>query len=208
MAVICGFRINRAQQLELPYDVGWFETENFLRCGCYFPVVHDARAECVDADGDGVGIADGVGELDFAALGQAGGDDVFRDITAHVRGAAIDLARILAAERAAAVAAHAAVGIDDNLAAGQATVALRSTDDEAAGRVDENLRVAGQHFLRQNFLDDLPGDEVSDRLVGRIGSVLGGNDHVGDLHRLAVDVLHRNLALGVGAEPLSIAGFA
>ena len=73
----------------------------------------------VDVDADRLGDADGVGELDLAALGQAGGDDVLGDVAGHVGGRAVDLGGVLAAEGAAAVAAPAAVGVDDDLAAGQ-----------------------------------------------------------------------------------------
>ena len=45
-------------------------------------------------------------------------------------------------------------------------------------------------------------------LVLDVGGVLGGDDHVGDPHRLAVFVLHRDLALGVRTEPLHFAGLA
>ena len=55
-------------------------------------------------------------------------DDVLRDPARGVARRAIDLRRILAAERAAAVTAHAAVRVDDDLAAGEPRVALRSAD--------------------------------------------------------------------------------
>src|SRR5207302_9761761 len=90
----------------------------------------------VDPDIEGVGIADGVGELDFALLGQAGGDDVLGDVAGHVGGRAIDLGRVFAGEGAAAVPAAAAVGVHDDLASGEAAVAVRPADQEAAGRID------------------------------------------------------------------------
>jgi hypothetical protein len=83
-----------------------------------------------------LGHADGVGELDLAAIGEAGGDDVLGDVAGHVGGGAVDLGRVLAREGAAAVAAHAAVGVDDDLAAGEARVAVGAAEDELAGRVD------------------------------------------------------------------------
>ena len=49
--------------------------------------------------------------------------------------------------------AHAAVAIDDDLAAGQAGVALRSADDETAGRVNQKFGRACQHLVGQNFAD-------------------------------------------------------
>jgi hypothetical protein len=98
-------------------------------------------------------VTDGVGELHFALRGEAGGDDVLRDPAAHVGGAAVHLRRIFAGERATAVTAHAAVGIHDDLATGQAAVALRTADDELAGRVDEILGLLGeQAFFGRTFL--------------------------------------------------------
>ena len=38
--------------------------------------------------------------------------------------------------------------------------------------------------------------------------MLGGDDDVGDAHRLVILVLHGNPALRVGAQPLDAAGFA
>ena len=98
------------------------------------------------------------------ALGEAGGDDVLRDVARHVAGRAVDLRRVLARERAAAVAAVAAVGVDDDLAAREAGVALRPADDEAAGRVDEELGVLVEQRRRDHRLDDLLEDVLADRL--------------------------------------------
>ena len=79
--------------------------------------------------------ADRVGDLDLAAVGEPGGDDVLRHVARRVGGRAVDLRRVLARERAAAVAGGAAVGVDDDLAAGEAGVAHRPADHELAGRV-------------------------------------------------------------------------
>ena len=95
-----------------------------------------AGAEGVDVERHRLGDADGVGELHLDALGEAGGDQVLGHVPRHVAGRAIDLGRILAREGAAAVTAEAAVGVDDDLAAGEAAVALRAADDEASGRID------------------------------------------------------------------------
>ena len=48
--------------------------------------------------------ADRVGKLHLGAGGQPRGNDVLGDVAGHVAGAAIDLGRVLAAERPAAVA--------------------------------------------------------------------------------------------------------
>src|SRR5438105_5170237 len=99
-------------------------------------------------------MADGVGELDFATGGQSGGNDVLGNVAAHVGGAAVDFGRVFPAERATAVASHAAVAVDDDFAASQTGIALRSTDDETAGGVDEVNGLLIEHLSGQNFLDD------------------------------------------------------
>src|SRR5690606_17147902 len=98
-------------------------------------------AKGVDRDRGRLGHADGVGDLDFATLGEAGSDDVLGHVTTGVGGRTVNLGRVLAGEGAAAVAGHAAVGVDDDLAAGQAAVAHRAADHELAGRVDVELGV-------------------------------------------------------------------
>ena len=111
---------------------------------CFF--IDCAGAESVDVNADRFGMANGIGELHFALSRQAGRDDILRDPASHVSGAAIDFARVFSGERAAAVPAHAAIGIDDDFAAGQAGVALRAADHETAGRIDEKLRFLDQAF--------------------------------------------------------------
>src|SRR5262249_5791108 len=154
------------------------------------------------------------------------GDDILGDIAGHVGGRAVDLGRVLAAEGAAAVAAAAAVGIDNDLAAGQAAVALRTAGQEAAGRVD----VAPNRIFRDlgscgTWLDDfdfafdqvgpLGAQSWQDQLVeddfaGIVGEifliaflddraivVLGGEDDGVNAMRRAVSVIFdRDLALG------------
>ena len=105
--------------------------------------------------------ADRVGDLDFAAVREAGRDDVLRDVARGIRGGPVDLRWILAGERAAAMTRHAAVRVDDDLAPGQAAVADRAADDEIAGRVDVKLRLRRDPVLRQHLLDH----ELHDRFA-------------------------------------------
>ena len=113
----------------------WRSTSGWISASAILPVPNDST------EADRAGDADAVGDLDLEAVGEAGGDDVLGHPARGVRGGAVDLRRILAAERAAAVAGHAAVGVDDDLAPGQPGVAHRSAGDEPAGRVDVHDRV-------------------------------------------------------------------
>jgi hypothetical protein len=78
---------------------------------------------------------------------------------------------------------------------------LRTADDEAAGRVDQELGLVGHHPRRQALLDDVLDAELLDLFVRDVGRVLRRDHDVGDADRLAVLVHDRHLRLRVGPQP-------
>lgn len=62
-----------------------------------------AGAVQVDIDRQRLGDADRVGDLDRAAVGKTGGDDVLGKIAGGIGGRTVDLRRVLAGECAAAM---------------------------------------------------------------------------------------------------------
>ena len=98
--------------------------------------------------------------------------------------------------------AHAAVGVDDDLAAGKTAVAHRSADDEAAGRVDVNLGALSEldPLVSEHGLDDLLGHVAAQRGVVDVLGMLRGHDDLLHIHGSAVDVAHRNLRLAIGTQ--------
>src|SRR6266571_1344036 len=136
VAVVGGFGIDRTEQVQLLDDLGGFEVEHRADRLLDGFVADPAGAERVYANRHRVRVTDGVGELNLRAGGEAGSDDVLRHVAAHVGGAAIHLAGVFARKGPAPVPAHAAVRIDDDFAAGQTRVTLRSADHETAGRID------------------------------------------------------------------------
>ena len=122
-------------------------------------------------------------------------------MTRGVGGRTVDLGRILAGERATTVRRCAAIGVNDDLATGQAAVAVRTADDEAARGVDQVADVVANQFLRQHRLDDLLDHRFGDLGVRHFRVVLGRHHHGVDRHRLAVDVLDGDLALRIRAQP-------
>src|SRR5262249_37559018 len=95
---------------------------------------------------------------------------------------------------------HAAVGVDDDLAPGEARIAHRPADDEAAGRVDVDLRLRRPELLRHRGMDDLRPDGLLERLPLH-GLVVLRRDHDRvDGDGPIVLVAHRDLALAVGPE--------
>ena len=121
---------------------------------------------------------------------------------------AVDLRRVLAGERAAAVVCGAAVGVDDDLPAGQAAVADRPADHEASGRVDQEPRIRAEHVGRDHGLDDLLYDGLLDVLVPDLLAVLGRQHDGVDRHRPTAFIADRDLGLGIGPKPLEGARLA
>jgi hypothetical protein len=166
-------------------------------------IVHRAGAVGIDIERQRLRHADGIGHLDRAALGQARRDDVLGDIARHIGGRAVHLGRVLARKRAAAMGRRAAIGIDDDLAPGQARVAIRAADLEAAGGVDVIDRLVreqlgrdhrGHGLLHPGFQLGILGAFVIARLV------LGGDDDGGAGGGAAILEAQGHLALGVGFE--------
>ena len=160
----------------------------------------DRGVVSVDHDGQRVGQADGVGHLDFAALGQARGHHVFGHVAQHVGGGAVHLGGVFAGEGAAAVIAPAAVGVDDDLAAGDAAVAQGAAHHKAAGGVDQELGVH-QQIGRDGLLDHFLDDGLFQVLILDVGVMLGRDDHGMDTLGHAVFIAHRHLGLAVGTQP-------
>ncbi len=103
--------------------------------------------------------------------------------------------------------AHTAVRINDNLAASQTAVALRSTDYESSGRVDEAFGVVRQHVLRQNLLNDLLDTELLDLGMINVRSVLRRNDDVYDARWLSINILDDTWLLASGRSHFTFPAF-
>ena len=95
----------------------------------------------------------------------------------------------------------AAVGVDDDLSAGQAGVALRSANDEAAGRVYIILSVLVKQLCGDAWLDDEVYHIVSYLLKLCLGSMLGREDNGVNSHRLAcIVILDGDLSFAVRTQ--------
>ena len=107
----------------------------------------------------------------------------------------------------------AAVGVHNDLATGQAAVALGASDHKTAGGVDQVFGIDqplfGQHGL-DDFFDDGFGEAGLHLVRGfaLIGAVLGGQHHGVDAVGHAVHIAQRDLALGIGAQKGQAAVFA
>ena len=102
-----------------------------------------------------------------------------------------------------------AVGIHDDLSAGEAAVAYGAADDETAGGIDIELGVGIQKIGRQSGTDDLFDHSLTEILDIDLSGMLGGDDHiVNALHAAVRGILYGNLALAIRAQPVEVAVLA
>ena len=105
---------------------------------------------------------------------------------------------------------RAAIGVNDDLAPGDASIAVRPADLKAAGGVDVIFGLAQQDRgddLRHHALDIGVEFGFTRALVIPCG-VLGGDDHGGAAHRQAAFVTQGHLRFGVGFQKRSCARMA
>ena len=175
-----------------------------LDCG----FIHLPCAMQIGIDRQGAGDADGIGQLDRAALSHAGCDHILGQIPGGIGGGAVDFCWVFAAERAATMRGGPAVGVDDDLAPGQAGVAVRAADHKGAGRVDPPFGRGRNPAFGQHFAD-VGLDDGADIGAGLAFQRMLGGQHDGcHLDRLATGITQRNLAFRIRAQGRFLPGFA
>src|SRR5215472_9128109 len=202
--------VDRAEQVEAGDDGARPQVED-LRDSVLDPLHRDPLgAEALDEEPHRLSLANRVRDLSLAPVGQPRRHHVLRHPAHRVGAAAVHLRRVLAGERAAAVPRHTAVGVDDDLASGEARVAHRAADLEPAGRVDQQP-VSGRVELepRDHRFDDVVLDVRREQsLEVDIRRVLRGDDHGVQPDRAVPGVLHRHLGLAVRPQVRDSAGAA
>ncbi len=94
------------------------------------------RPIAVCIDGQRFCDADGVGQLQGAAIRQTGSDDVLCQIACGISGRTVHFRGIFARECTTAMGGCAAIGIDDDFATGQTAIAIRTANNKLAGWVN------------------------------------------------------------------------
>ncbi len=195
-----GGAVDGASEIEAFDDAGGFGGEDLGDHDAEFFFGDGAGAEGIDHDRDGFSDADGVGELNFAAGGEASGNDVFGDVSGHVCGGAVDFAGVFSGESAATVTSHAAVSIDDDLAPCESAIAHGTADNKASCGVDVIEDLGGEQVGGDDFFDDFFDDAFADGFVADVRAVLGRDHDRGDFFGFAVFVADGDLGLSVGSE--------
>ena len=152
--------------------------------------------------------ANGVSQLNFTFVRQAGSYDVFSNIPCCISTGTVNFCRILTGECAAAMASHAAIGINDNLPSRQAGVALRAAHHKTSGGVDIILGLVIQELSGHNRCNDMLAQVCFNLLACYIRTVLCGNNDSVNAYRYAVFVFHGDLGFAVRTQIVHYVGFA
>ena len=156
-------------------------------------------------DGEWLGHSNGVGDLHQAPSAQPGGHEALGHPPGGVGGTPVHLGGVLAREGPASVSAPPAVGVHDDLPAGQPGVTHRAADDEVPTRVDVVLGLLVEVLLGDGRVDDLLHDVLPEGLEGDFLAVLAGHhdgvDPDGDAGSVLKLVLGGDLGLAVRAGP-------
>src|SRR5690606_4382168 len=141
------------------------------------------------------------GYLQLGPPSEARRDHVLCNPPHRVGSRAIDLRGVLAAERAATVAARAAVGIDNDLATGQPGVTHGAANHEGARRVDEELGVAAHELCAfEHGTNDLALNVSVQLRLRDLPLMLGGEHNGLDADRTVAVVTDCDLRLPVRSQ--------
>jgi len=199
----CGGGIDGTAQLQLVDDTGGGHIADLAQQRSHLLVGDGAGAVAVNTQGNGLGNADGVGQLHLHLLGEACCYQVLGHVAGHVSGGAVHLGGVLAGEGTAAVGEITAVGVHNDLSAGQAGVAVGAADDEIAGGIDMDVGdiVDVKAVIAQHGGDDAFPDVAAQLAHFESGRVHDGNHHGIDAQHIAVFiVLNGYLGLAVGPQ--------
>ena len=206
MAVVGGLAVDRAEQIELLDDVGRLEAENFaITARSIASSRHGVRAKGIDVHATPDRDDRWRRRIAFRNASQARPRRRSSPPNGPCKPRCDRLCSGLCRRTRRRRGAPAAVAIDDNFAAGQTGIALRSADDETSGRIDEKLRVLVRaSFAGKTFRMTFSMQKFFDLAVLHVRRVLRGNDDVRDADRFAVFVNDGDLRLRVGAQPLRL----
>ncbi|URD93393.1 hypothetical protein MUK42_32538 [Musa troglodytarum] len=171
-----------------------------------------AGAVSVDKDRKGFRNTDGVRDLDDAAACKSIGHDALSCLPGDVGTAAVDLGWILAGEGTATMGSPATVGVDNDLAAGKPSIAMRSANDESTRRIKVEDGLLIEILLGDDSLDYMLLQVSSNLVIGDGLIVLGGDEHGmhtnGDHGTVVIAVLDGDLGLAIGPQPWTSSIFA
>src|SRR6266478_345837 len=197
--------IDRSLELEGLNNAFGSQIEAILDDLCELCFWNHTSAESIHQNGDWLSHTNHISELNFTLGCQLRRYDILGDVTRHVGRAAIHLGRIFSGESPAAVAAHPAVGIDDDLPPREATVSLRPADNEAARRVNVVYGIFIEVVHRDHRSDYPIDDGFFELAIVNFRAMLRRDNHALNLYRPAVSVFDGDLGFAIGSEKIGFA---
>mmetsp|Transcript_19153 Transcript_19153/g.26954 ORF Transcript_19153/g.26954 Transcript_19153/m.26954 type:complete len:220 (+) Transcript_19153:509-1168(+) len=127
--------------------------------------------------------------------------------TSSVCSGAINLGRILTGESSTTVCTPSTVSVNNNFTASKTSITVRPSDDEASGRVEDDLGLRVHELVWHNLINDLSLEVLFDILVANGLVVLGRDKDSMDSLRnhfslLALNILNDDLSLSIRTHPL------
>ena len=139
--------------------------------------------------------------MNLAAFCETGGNNILRDVAAGISCTPVNLGWVFSGKSSAAMTRHAAVGINNNLSAGQATIADGTANNEVTGRINKVLGSAVKPVFWQHGFDDFFHDRFLKVLKGNIRRMLGRQYDRINGNGIAIGIVpERNLAFCVGSQ--------
>ena len=209
VTVSSGLLEDRSAQLKVANDGPRTEVEVILDdhsdLGVSLARSLHAGAIGVYEDGERVRDSDGVRQLDQAAVGKTGGNYGLGSPSGSVGSRTVDLRGVLSRESSSSVGSPASVSVNNDLAAGESSVAVRTTDNESTRGVQVVDGLLVEVLGRHHRLDHVLHEPLLDILLSDLLVVLGGDDdgvdtegHWATVHHL---VFTSDLSLPVGTHP-------
>ena len=139
MTLCSGGGINRVTQLQLTDNTGGSQIAEPAQEGSHLLIGNNTGTIAVHPQGYGFCHTDGISQLDLDLLGKAGSNQILSHIARHVSSTAVHLSGILTGEGTAAVREVAAIGIHNDLTAGQTGITVGAADYEVTGGINVDV---------------------------------------------------------------------
>ena len=209
MSIGRGLLHDRAAEVEVTNDATGAEVKVLLddlhQLQVSLTRASGGSAVSVHEDGQGVGEADAVGQLHKGTVAQTSGHEGLGDPAASVGSRAVHLGGVLAGESTSTVGSPASVGVDDDLATSEASITVRTTNDESARGVEVVdglvIEVLGGHDVLNDVLHQVRADLLVGDILGVLSRDHNGVHTLGDHAAILILVLAGDLGLAVGAHP-------
>ena len=198
MSVSCGLFVDRTAQIKHLDDSCWSQIEVFANDLYQFSIGQLAGSEGINSDRSRSCNTDSIGELDLTLVSKSCCNDVLCCVTCCISCRTIYLGAVFSGECSAAVTGISTIGVYDDLTSGQTTVSVRSSDNETASRVDEELGVCIYHVSWKDRIEDIFLDILMDLFLRYFFTMLSGQNNCLQTDRFAVLIIfNSNLSLSV-----------